>query len=184
MVLIFIRILLTWIPRIPYNPVLNAVIKFVTDVTDPYLNLFRRFLPPVRLGPGRPRPQPDRGHLRAHHRGAIIVGLMPAERGAPGSCARCVTAGVVVALDQVTKALVKDRDRSRASTWTSFPGLELSNVRNTGVAFGALEGAGLAVAVLIGLSLDAPDRLLRGQPRRAAAVAARWACWWAAPPGT
>ena len=33
LVLIFIRIILTWIPRIPYNPVLNAVIKFVTDVT-------------------------------------------------------------------------------------------------------------------------------------------------------
>ena len=27
LVLIFIRIILTWIPRIPYNPVLNAVIK-------------------------------------------------------------------------------------------------------------------------------------------------------------
>ena len=52
LILIFIRIILTWIPRIPYNPVLNAVIKFVTDVTDPYLNLFRRFLPPVRMGPG------------------------------------------------------------------------------------------------------------------------------------
>jgi YggT family protein len=52
LILIFIRIILTWIPRIPYNPALNAVIKFVTDVTDPYLNLFRRILPPVRLGPG------------------------------------------------------------------------------------------------------------------------------------
>jgi YggT family protein len=51
-ILIFARILLSWIPRIPYNPVLSAVIKFVTDVTDPYLNLFRRILPPVRLGPG------------------------------------------------------------------------------------------------------------------------------------
>jgi YggT family protein len=52
LILIFIRIILTWIPRIPYNPVLSAVIKFVTDVTDPYLNIFRRILPPVRLGPG------------------------------------------------------------------------------------------------------------------------------------
>ena len=34
-----------------------------------------------------------------------------------------------------------------------FPGLELTNSRNTGVAFGALEGGGLLVAVLIGLSL-------------------------------
>jgi YggT family protein len=51
-VLIFIRIILTWIPRIPYNPVLNALLKFVQDVTDPYLNLFRRFLPPLRVGAG------------------------------------------------------------------------------------------------------------------------------------
>ena len=50
-VLIFIRIVMTWIPRIPYNPVLNAVLTFVRDVTDPYLNIFRRVLPPVRLGP-------------------------------------------------------------------------------------------------------------------------------------
>ena len=52
LVLIFIRIIMSWIPRIPYNPALSAVLKFVSDVTDPYLNLFRRFLPPVRLGPG------------------------------------------------------------------------------------------------------------------------------------
>ena len=51
-VLIFIRILISWVPRIPYNPVLRAIITFVSDVTDPYLNLFRRFIPPVRLGPG------------------------------------------------------------------------------------------------------------------------------------
>jgi YggT family protein len=51
-VLIFIRILMSWVPRMPYNPVLNAVLKFVTDVTDPYLNLFRRLIPPLRMGPG------------------------------------------------------------------------------------------------------------------------------------
>ena len=62
------------------------------------------------------------------------------------------TAGVVVALDQVTKALVVDRIAPGGRV-DLIPGLGLSNVRNTGVAFGALEGAGLAVAVLIGLSL-------------------------------
>ncbi len=51
-VLIFIRILMSWIPRIPYNRVLDAVLTFVKDVTDPYLNLFRRFIPLVKLGPG------------------------------------------------------------------------------------------------------------------------------------
>ena len=51
-IVIIARILLSWIPRIPYNRYLAAALKFVSDVTDPYLNLFRRFLPPVRLGAG------------------------------------------------------------------------------------------------------------------------------------
>jgi YggT family protein len=52
LVLIFIRIIMTWLPRIPYNRYLDMALSFVRDVTDPYLNLFRRFMPPVRLGPG------------------------------------------------------------------------------------------------------------------------------------
>jgi YggT family protein len=50
-VLIFIRILISWF-RLPYSRWLNIFIEFVTDVTDPYLNLWRRFLPMVRIGPG------------------------------------------------------------------------------------------------------------------------------------
>jgi YggT family protein len=50
MILIFARILLSWIPRIPYNPVLSAVIGFIQDVTDPYLRLFRRIIPPLGGG--------------------------------------------------------------------------------------------------------------------------------------
>jgi YggT family protein len=52
LVLIFIRIIMSWLPRIPYNRYLDIGLNFVRDVTDPYLNLFRRFMPPVRLGPG------------------------------------------------------------------------------------------------------------------------------------
>ncbi|HEX6651681.1 MAG TPA: YggT family protein [Thermoleophilaceae bacterium] len=52
LVLIFIRILTSWIPRMPYNRYLAAFLKFISDVTDPYLNLFRRFIPMVRIGPG------------------------------------------------------------------------------------------------------------------------------------
>ena len=52
LVLIFIRILTSWIPRMPYNRYLAAFLQFISDVTDPYLNLFRRFIPMVRLGPG------------------------------------------------------------------------------------------------------------------------------------
>jgi uncharacterized protein YggT (Ycf19 family) len=50
--LIFIRIIVSWIPRMPYNRVLNALLTFVHDVTEPYLGLFRRILPPIRIGPG------------------------------------------------------------------------------------------------------------------------------------
>jgi signal peptidase II len=63
-----------------------------------------------------------------------------------------ITAAVVVVLDQATKQLV-DARIERGEQVGVFPGLELTNSRNTGVAFGALEGGGLLVAVLIGLSL-------------------------------
>jgi YggT family protein len=49
-VLIFIRILMSWIPRVPYYRWLDAVLNFVREVTDPYLNLFRRFMPALRVG--------------------------------------------------------------------------------------------------------------------------------------
>ncbi|HEX8959390.1 MAG TPA: YggT family protein [Solirubrobacterales bacterium] len=49
--LIFANVLISFVPRIPYNRWLRAVLDFVTETTDPYLRLFRRFLPP--LGGGR-----------------------------------------------------------------------------------------------------------------------------------
>jgi YggT family protein len=49
-ILIFIRILLSWVPRIPYNRPLRGAVRFVEEVTDPYLNLFRRVIPPVGGG--------------------------------------------------------------------------------------------------------------------------------------
>lgn len=48
-ILIFVRILMSWLPAIPYNPLLAGVLRFVEDVTDPYLNLFRRFIPPLGM---------------------------------------------------------------------------------------------------------------------------------------
>ena len=52
LVLIFVRIHTSWVPRMPYNRFLAAFLQFISDVTDPYLNLFRRFIPMVRMGPG------------------------------------------------------------------------------------------------------------------------------------
>jgi YggT family protein len=49
-VLIFANILISYVPRMPYNPYLRAVLDFITETTNPYLNFFRRFLPPVGGG--------------------------------------------------------------------------------------------------------------------------------------
>ena len=75
---------------------------------------------------------------------------MGAARAGPAGAA--ATAGVVVALDQATKQLVVSHI-VRGDEVRVIPGLELTNARNTGVAFGALEGGGLVVAILIGLAL-------------------------------
>jgi YggT family protein len=48
MLMIFAFILTSWI-RLPYSPWLNRVQRFLYDVCDPYLRLFRRVLP--SLGP-------------------------------------------------------------------------------------------------------------------------------------
>lgn len=50
-VLIFVRVIVSFFTRIPYNRALSAFLGFVDDVTNPYLNMFRRILPQVRLGP-------------------------------------------------------------------------------------------------------------------------------------
>ena len=50
-ILIFVRVIMSWLPRVPYNRVLDIFLRFVRDVVDPYLNLFRRLLPMARLGP-------------------------------------------------------------------------------------------------------------------------------------
>ena len=46
--LLFVYILTSWV-RVPYAPWLNRLQRFLFDVCDPYLRIFRRVLPP--LGP-------------------------------------------------------------------------------------------------------------------------------------
>jgi len=46
--LIFAYVLMSWI-RLPYSSTLNRLQRFLYDVCDPYLRIFRRILPP--LGP-------------------------------------------------------------------------------------------------------------------------------------
>lgn len=49
-ILILIRILLTWVPSLPDNPALRPIVGFIEDVTEPYLALFRRVIPPINTG--------------------------------------------------------------------------------------------------------------------------------------
>ncbi len=49
-ILILIRVLMSWIPRMPYYPWLRSVLDFISETTDPYLNLFRRVIPPIGGG--------------------------------------------------------------------------------------------------------------------------------------
>jgi YggT family protein len=52
-VIIFAYILSSWV-RMPYSPWLNRIQRFLYDVTEPYLRLFRRILPsmgPLDLSP-------------------------------------------------------------------------------------------------------------------------------------
>ena len=47
--LIFAYIITSWV-KLPYSLWLNRVQRFLYDVVDPYLRLFRRFLPQLSVG--------------------------------------------------------------------------------------------------------------------------------------
>jgi signal peptidase II len=73
---------------------------------------------------------------------------------ATAGVARAVaTAGIVVALDQATKQLVVGSLRQGESV-NVFLGIDITNTRNTGVAFGVFRGGGVIVGLLIGISLS------------------------------
>ena len=42
--MLFVYILTSWL-RLPYSPTLNRIQRFLYDVCEPYLRLFRRLLP-------------------------------------------------------------------------------------------------------------------------------------------
>ena len=45
-VLILLRIFMTWIPNIDWN---QQPMRWMREVTDAYLNIFRRFIPPIGM---------------------------------------------------------------------------------------------------------------------------------------
>ena len=73
----------------------------------------------------------------------------PGTRGLARAVATC---GLVVALDQATKQVAIASVALGTSTNVFF-GLDITNSRNTGIAFGAFAGGGAIVALLIGISL-------------------------------
>jgi len=55
---VYVIVIIAWIVisfvfamgvRVPYNRIVNAVLDFLRDTTNPWLNLFRRL--PLRIGP-------------------------------------------------------------------------------------------------------------------------------------
>ncbi len=42
--LLIVRILLTWFPTVEW---MNQIQSFLSPITDPYLNIFRSFIPPI-----------------------------------------------------------------------------------------------------------------------------------------
>jgi YggT family protein len=75
-ILIFLNVLSSWIPRMPYNRALRAMLDFVKETTDPYLNLFRRFLPPIGGGGFALDLSPILGVILLFIVRAIVVGLI------------------------------------------------------------------------------------------------------------
>ena len=49
LICIIAYIITSWIP-LPYNMTLNRIQRFLYDVVDPYLRLFRRIIPQLSLG--------------------------------------------------------------------------------------------------------------------------------------
>jgi YggT family protein len=43
--LIIVRVVLSWVRHNPYHP----LIRFIYEMTEPYLRIFRRFVPPVGM---------------------------------------------------------------------------------------------------------------------------------------
>lgn len=75
-VLIFLNVLSSWIPRMPYHPWLRAVLDFVSETTNPYLNLFRRVLPPLGGGGLAIDLSPIVGVIVLFVLQALVVGLI------------------------------------------------------------------------------------------------------------
>jgi len=75
-VLVLLNVLISWIPRMPYNRGLRATLDFVKETTDPFLNLFRRVLPPIGGGGFALDLSPMIAIIALYILRAVVVGLI------------------------------------------------------------------------------------------------------------
>jgi YggT family protein len=75
-ILVIGNVLLSWLPRMPENRVLQAIVAFVRETTDPYLNMFRRLLPPLGSGGFAIDLSPVIGLFVLFILQAVVVGLI------------------------------------------------------------------------------------------------------------
>jgi uncharacterized protein YggT (Ycf19 family) len=76
-ILIFARIVISFVPRMPYRPWLRSTLDFITETTDPYLGFFRRILPPIGRGGGFALDlSPMIGIIVLLLAGGLVVGLI------------------------------------------------------------------------------------------------------------
>ena len=62
--ILFLRIILSWFRIMPRGRIWGRAYKFLVDITEPFLQLFRRFIPLVRMG---------RSYLDLSYIAAILV---------------------------------------------------------------------------------------------------------------
>ena len=75
-ILVLLNVLISWVPRMPYNRALRATLDFVKETTDPYLNLLRRLLPPIGGGGFALDLSPMLGVILLFVLRALFVGLI------------------------------------------------------------------------------------------------------------
>ncbi|MBS1891741.1 MAG: YggT family protein [Actinobacteria bacterium] len=75
-ILILLNILISFVPRMPYSPWRRAVLDFITETTDPYLNIFRSFIRPIGGGQLAFDPSPIIALIVLGIAEAIIVGAL------------------------------------------------------------------------------------------------------------
>jgi YggT family protein len=75
-ILILLNILISFVPRMPYSPWLRSVLDFITETTDPYLNIFRSFIRPIGGGQLAFDPSPIIALIVLGIAEAIVVGAL------------------------------------------------------------------------------------------------------------